>query len=122
MQKTLIAPWFLFLLSGCATTAIPAGKPAILDKPAARAPLTARGLESVLGKDVATLKRLFGEPRLDVIEVNGRKLQFAGAACVLDAYLYAEGGAREVVTYIDTRRSDGAEVDRVACVNALQQR
>jgi hypothetical protein len=122
MQKTLIAPWFLLLLSGCATTAIPPNRSAILDKPATRTPLPARGLESVLGKDAATLKRLFGEPRLDVIEVNGRKLQFAGAACVLDAYLYAEGGGREVVTYIDARRSDGAEVDRAACVNALQVR
>lgn len=122
MQKTLIAGSFLLLLSGCATTAVPTSKPTVLDRPATRAPLTARGLESVLGKDIAALKRLFGEPRLDVIEVNGRKLQFAGAACVLDAYLYSEGGGREVVTYIDTRRSDGAEVDRAACVNALQVR
>ena len=30
-----------------------------------------RGLEAVMGKDVATLKRLFGEPRLDVVEVYG---------------------------------------------------
>jgi hypothetical protein len=121
MQKTLIAGSFLLLLSGCATTAVPTSRPTVLDKPATRAPLQVRGLESVLGKDIAALKRLFGEPRLDVIEVNGRKLQFAGAACVLDAYLYSEGG-REVVTYIDTRRSDGAEVDRAACVNALQVR
>jgi hypothetical protein len=85
--------------------------------------MTVRGLEAVLGKDSATLKRLFGEPRLDVVEVNGHKLQFAGTACVLDAYLYPEGsGGREVVTYVDARRSDGAEVDRAACVNALQRR
>ncbi len=76
-----------------------------------------------MGKDAASLKRLFGEPRLDVVEVNGRKLQFTGTACVLDAYLYSEGsGGREIVTHIDARRSDGAEVDRAACVNALQQR
>jgi hypothetical protein len=66
---------------------------------------------------------MFGEPRLDVVEVNGRKLQFSGKPCVLDAYLYADGkNGQEIVTHIDARRSDGAEVDRVACVNALSRR
>lgn len=83
--------------------------------------MAARGLESVLGKDMNELKYIFGEPRLDVVEVNGRKLQFVGRACVLDAYLYPENG-REVVTYVDARRSDGAEVDRAACVDALKRR
>jgi hypothetical protein len=111
------------LVAGCATTSQPAAKRPGIDRPASAAPLTVRGLEAVLGKDSAALKRLFGEPRLDVVEVNGRKLQFSGTACVLDAYLYPEGsGGREVVTYIDARRSDGAEVDRAACVNALQRR
>ena len=77
----------------------------------------------MVGKDIGALKRLFGEPRLDVIEVNGRKLQFVGKACVLDTYLYPDGkGGAEVVTYVDARRSDGAEVDRTACVNALSRR
>lgn len=85
--------------------------------------INARGLEGIMGKDVGALKRLFGEPRLDVIEVYGRKLQFAGKSCILDAYLYPDGkGGSEVVTHVDARRSDGAEVDRTACVNALQQR
>ena len=82
-----------------------------------------RGLEAVMGKDVATLKRLFGEPRLDVVEVYGRKLQFAGKACVLDAFLYPDGkGGAEIVTYVDARRSDGAAVDRASCVDTLQRR
>ena len=123
MQRMILAAGAALTLSGCAATAIPPGRAPVLDKPATRAPLSVRGLEGVMGKDIGALKRLFGEPRLDVIEVNGRKLQFSGAACVLDTYLYPEGGGgREVVTYIDARRSDGAEVDRAACVNALQQR
>ncbi len=123
MQKIAITALAAFMVTGCASTAIPPARAPVLDKPATRAPLSVRGLESVMGKDMATLKRLFGEPRLDVVEVNGRKLQFSGTACVLDAYLYPEGsGGREIVTYIDARRSDGAEVDRAACVNALQQR
>lgn len=76
-----------------------------------------------MGKDIGTLKRLFGEPRLDVIEVNGRKLQFVGRACVLDTYLYREGkNETEIVTYVDARRGDGAAVDRASCVDALQRR
>jgi hypothetical protein len=76
-----------------------------------------------MGKDIATLKRLFGEPRLDIVEVYGRKLQFTGKACVLDAFFYPDGkGGAEIVTHIDARRSDGAEVDRASCVEALSRR
>lgn len=82
-----------------------------------------RGLGDVMGKGVEDLKRMFGEPRIDVIEVYGRKLQFSGNACILDAYLYPDGkNGAEVVTHVDARRSDGAEVDRGACVNALTRR
>lgn len=76
-----------------------------------------------MGKDIGALKRLFGEPRLDIVEVYGRKLQFVGKACVLDTYLYPDGkNGMEIVTYVDARRSDGAVVDRAACVDALQRR
>jgi hypothetical protein len=89
----------------------------------ARPIVVARGLESVIGKDISALKRQFGEPRLDVVEVYGRKLQFVGKPCILDAFLYPESkGGREVVTYVDARRSDGAAVDRASCIEALQRR
>lgn len=88
-----------------------------------RPAIAKRGLEAVMGKDIGTLKRLFGEPRLDVVEVYGRKLQFTGTACVLDAFLYPDGkGGGEIVTHVDARRSDGAAVDRASCVDALQRR
>lgn len=102
--------------------------PIPIDKPAPAvgtmpAKLDKRGLGDVLGKGVGDLKRMFGEPRIDVVEVYGRKLQFSGKPCVLDAYLYPDGkGGAEVVTHVDARRSDGAEVDRAACVNALMRR
>jgi hypothetical protein len=77
----------------------------------------------VIGKDANAVKRLFGEPRLDVVEVYGRKLQFVGTPCVLDAFLYPERkGGREIVTYVDARRIDGTAVDRAACIEALQRR
>jgi hypothetical protein len=117
------------LAAGCASAIpAPAPRPAAPSERSAAAyparPVIARkGLEAVMGKDVATLKRLFGEPRLDVVEVVGRKLQFTGTACVLDAYLYPDGkGGAEIVTHVDARRSDGAAVDRAACVDALMRR
>lgn len=104
------------------STSIPADRPAPAVG-AAPAKLDKRGMGDVLGKSAADLKRMFGEPRIDVVEVYGRKLQFSGKPCVLDAYLYPDGkNGVEVVTHIDARRSDGAEVDRAACVNALMRR
>ncbi len=91
---------------------------------AAASPLNnVQGLELVMGKTASQLKRLFGNPQADVAEPPARKLQFSSGACVLDAYLYPkQGGGEGRVTHIDTRRSDGAEVDRVSCVNALRVR
>lgn len=115
-------------IGGCAGNVIPPSKAAPrIDRPAptvnARPAIDKRGLEAVMGKDIGSLKRLFGEPRLDVVEVNGRKLQFVGKACVLDTYLYPDGkNGMEIVTYVDARRSDGAAVDRVSCVDALQRK
>ena len=114
------------LLVGCA--AVPEARPPAPQERTAgsfpvRPVMATRGLDAVMGKDVGALKRLFGEPRLDVIEVYGRKLQFVGKPCILDAYLYPERkGGREVVTYLDARRNDGAAVDRVSCVESLQRR
>jgi hypothetical protein len=123
----------VFLLSACGgssprpqTASIPIDKPSgakFAERNTISPPAAVRGLDAIIGKDSATLTRMFGQPRLDVVEVVGRKLQFSGRACVLDAYLYPDGkNGAEVVTHIDARRSDGAEVDRVQCVNALMQR
>jgi hypothetical protein len=81
------------------------------------------GLESVIEQDSAGLQRLFGPPRLEVREGDMRKMQFAGQPCVLDVFLYPlrEGG-EPVATHVEARRaSDGAEVDRAACAQALRR-
>jgi hypothetical protein len=131
MKQRLILIAATLLLSACGGAipqARPQAAPVPLDKPAAaapapRPPLSTRGLEAVIGKDSNALIRMFGQPRLDVIEVQGRKLQFSGRACILDAYLYPDGrNGAEIVTHVDARRSDGAEVDRAQCVNALMAR
>lgn len=80
------------------------------------------GLSSVMGRNTGQLVALFGQPNAEVREGPGRKLQFASAICVLDAYLYPRGADAPVVTYIDARQTDGSPIDRASCVAALQRR
>ena len=76
-----------------------------------------------MGRDAHQLVQMFGPPRLDVVEMSGRKLQFVGTPCILDAYLYAsQSGGREVVAHVDARNATGAAVDRAGCVAALRRR
>ena len=91
--------------------------------PSARV-LTAPGLTGVIGVPSAELTRQFGAARLDVWEGDARKLQFSGAACVLDVYLYPPAAGRApIATYVDARRaSDGQDVDRAACISALRKK
>ncbi|MCA1749070.1 MAG: hypothetical protein LC634_05895 [Sphingomonadales bacterium] len=73
-------------VSACAATApqgLPATSPTLM---------TTTGLEAVLGATAAGLTQMFGEPAQDFREPGARKLQFTDGSCVLDAYLYPEGG------------------------------
>jgi len=74
-----------------------------------------------MGQSATALQAQFGRPELDVREGEARKLQFTGAACVLDAYLYPSASGREaIVTHVDARLPDGRDIDRASCVAALQ--
>ena len=107
----------LAALAACAPT--PPTRPAALPPP----PLAPAGLERVIGQDARALQLLFGAPDQDVREEKARKLQFSGAACVLDAYLYPPAAGREpLVTYIDARLPNGDDFDRASCVAALSRR
>jgi hypothetical protein len=83
---------------------------------------TGSGLNAVIGKDAGALTALFGQPNADVREGAGRKLQYAGPICVLDAYLYPKGSGAPVVTWVDARQTDGSPIDKASCVGALQHR
>jgi len=109
----------LLLAAGCAAPA--ARNPAA---GAGRVPIAypTVGLERVLGQNAAALVQLFGQPDADVREGSARKLQFAGAICVLDAYLYPKDHAEPRVTYLDAREPDGSSIDRASCVAALTRR
>lgn len=82
----------------------------------------AAGVDKVQGQTGAILIARFGSPRIDLQEGPGRKLQFAGPICVLDAYLYPKGGTAAVVTHIDTRQRDGKPIDQASCIAALSKR
>lgn len=86
--------------------------------------MQAAGIESVIGAGAASLTRRLGEPRLDLIEGDVRKLQFAGQACVMDVYLYPmQPGAEPVATHVEARlREGGASVDRGQCLSEIARR
>ena len=81
------------------------------------------GLEAVSGANATALANLFGAPALDVPEGDARKLQFRGASCVLDVYLYPlRPRAEPTATWIEARRPDnGRDVDRASCIAALRR-
>ena len=99
-------------------------RPAARSQPPAARIQSMPGLEGVIGAGPNELIRQFGNPRLDVSEGDARKLQYVGAACVLDIFLYPTDRGREPqATYVEARRaSDGQDVDRAACVAALRAR
>lgn len=75
----------------------------------------------LIGTDARHLIQMFGTPRLDIRESSVRKLQFANARCVLDAYLYVPPQGKEpLVTHVDARTPAGADVDPASCAAALQ--
>lgn len=106
-------------LTGCVSSAAVAPPPAV--RPASATPrLPAAGLENIIGATRARLIAAWGQPRLDIVEGAARKLQFAGEACVFDAYLYPpQRGAEPVVTYVDARLPTGEDTDRARCAAAL---
>jgi hypothetical protein len=113
----------LLVLAGCAASQarqapevrLPATAPPVRFNPV--------GLESVVGRTARFLEGEFGRPSLDIREGPARKLQYSGAACVLDLYLYPpKGGGEAIVTWVDARRLDGADFDRASCVAALQSK
>lgn len=105
-------------LAGCVSASDEA--PAV---EAGAAPPALTGLDSVMGNNARSLVAQFGRPGLELTEGPTRKLQFLGAACVLDAYLLPpRAGAEPVVIHVDARQPDGREMDRASCVAALSAR
>lgn len=134
-RLAILAP---VLLAGCVSAPKPAAAPIVSrPPPQAAGPVAAPssqgfiaptimrlpGLESVIGADARRLAELFGPARLTVPEGDAVKLQFSGAPCVLDVFLYPlRPGGQPAATHVEARRpSDGQDTDRAACVAALRR-
>jgi len=126
--RPLAASALALLMAACASA--PAAKrPVVAGTPGSaiiRLPevMQAAGLESVIGAPATSLTRRLGEPRLDWLDGDVRKLQFAGRACVLDVYLYPlQPGGEPVATHVEARlREGGAAIDRGQCVSEIARR
>jgi hypothetical protein len=98
--------------------------PVPVPSPVGVAPVPGAAPFAIEGASAQRLIAQFGAPQVDLKEGAGRKLQFLGPACVLDAYLYPpqRGRGDATVRHIDTRRRDGAPIDQASCVAALTKR
>ena len=122
-SRALLSALLIAMLAGCATAPTPKPLPPRNPPPIPTVNLGVVGLERVMGKDARALQALFGPPDLDVREGTARKLQYVGAACVLDAYLYPPAaGGEPLVRYLDARLPAGDDFDRASCVAALSRR
>lgn len=110
-------------LGACAGPAIPrATPPRATPPPAAITPPRPTQNNSLIGQNANAALGLFGKPRLDIAEGTGRKLQFAGVACILDIYYYApKAGADALATHVDARTPDGRDVNVPGCIEALRR-
>ena len=109
-------PPLALLVAACSTG--PAPKPvAVTTAP----PVRPSG--ELVGLTVHDLGLRFGQPRFQVQEGPGTKLQWAGGGCVLDVYLYppASGRGVERVTFADARRPSGADIDVKSCLSLIER-
>jgi hypothetical protein len=113
MRRLLLLP--TLLLAACATR--PQPQPVAETPPPVQTPRTTRVL---LGLTANQLMAQFGRPALQVREGSSLKLQFRARQCVLDAYLYSQGGAMRV-THVDARTTAGVDTDQAACILALEE-
>jgi len=113
-------PALALLVAACAST--PAPQPVATARPAAAADL--HDHRTLNGMTAGELIEHFGRPRLQIVEGIGTKLQFAGPACVLDAYLYppGNGGGTPRVTEVEARNFQGGDVSAQSCVYAIEQK
>ncbi|HET9355880.1 MAG TPA: hypothetical protein VFO42_06925 [Sphingomicrobium sp.] len=115
VMRRIMALSLMLVAVGCARTPQP--------EPVGQAPVKpASGpVSALIGLSASELISHFGQPRLQVREGPGVKLQWASSGCVLDVYLYPEGAqGRERATHVDSRRPSGDSIDQRSCVELLR--
>ncbi|MCL6741829.1 hypothetical protein LZ518_11895 [Sphingomonas sp. RB56-2] len=110
----------LLLAAACAPRPETASTPAIPHAPATSGQVEHR---SINGMTAHELIQVYGRPRLQVVEGDGTKLQFAGPNCLLDIYLYPpSGGGTPRATLIEARNAQGNDVNAQSCAASIQDR
>ena len=114
-----LIPLAALLITGCASTPTP--EPV---KPAVTVPEKTEDHDhsTLDGMTANELGQHFGQPRLQIREGDGTKLQFASSSCVLDAYLYPNPSGAGVprVTHVDTRNFQGNPVNEQNCIASIE--
>lgn len=113
MRALLLVP--LLVISACAR--VPA-KPET--PPAPAVPQQPREPGALIGLAANELVTRFGAPALQIREGNSFKIQYRGARCVLDAFLYPSGGAQLRVTHVETRTLSGGDTHQADCIRSLE--
>jgi len=114
-----LLPLATLFVAACATTPPPKPveptRPAVIEKPETG---------DLIGLTANELAVRFGQPRLQIREGDGTKLQFAAPSCILDAYIYPSpsGSGLPRVTHVDARDRSGRDVDKTGCITAIQSR
>ena len=115
-----IVPLGVLMLAACAPRPAPTPLPT---KAATPSTPTQHDHRTVNGMTSGDLIQHFGKPRLQIVEGEGTKLQFAGPNCVLDVYLYPPpGGGAPRATLIEARNSQGSDVNAQSCAAAIEAR
>lgn len=118
----------MLLVSACASAVPPPKNSATTPPPVKYAPnaylgASGTGPAELMGLNASALTNLFGQPKLDVREGAGRKLQFLNDRCVLDTYLYAKkAGGDAVVAHAEARDRKGTDMSANNCTAMLRQR
>lgn len=111
----------LLLLTACGAQPQQGVTPAISRPPPAPPQVQSGG--PLIGSNEAALVARFGSPALRIPEGDSIKLQFRGAPCILDAYLYPpqNGRGERTAYHVDARDTYGRDVNLTACVTALDR-
>jgi hypothetical protein len=97
----------LALLSGCVTT-----QSASVSRPRVTA-------DQLMGQESQAVQVALGQPRRVRKEAPAEIWQYDGGSCVVDLFLYPEGG-KQKVTHLEARDStSGKTVDTNACLAKL---
>jgi hypothetical protein len=106
----------ILLLSACARVPTETATPTPTPSPVQQQ----RESGVLIGMTGNELVTRFGRPVLQIREGNSFKIQFRGALCVLDAFLYPSTGAQFRVTHVEARSLSGVDTNQADCIRALE--